>query len=1072
MSRFRNRFVPIGVMLLLLAPVCFSQTYYGTIVGTVTDTSGAAFPGVEVTITNVETNISVKFPSNEVGNYRAPNLIPGRYTISAEKTGFKKVVAENIQLVAMAERRVDLRLEVGAVTESITVSGGVQLIETERATVSDVKSNYVFTHMPINSNYRSIWRMLDLSPGVVGGGSNYGGSGFGRNTTYSIDGIKIKDGWTGSTFGPALTYLDAYREFRIDFNSVNASGGTSANVSVISESGTNELHGEAWLHYNAIGFSARPFFAPSRPHGPPIYRPNVKFGGPVVLPKIYNGKDRTFLHFSWQGLRGSQNPFVANAVVPSTPFRAGDFSSLATTIKDPLTGTPFTNNKIPSSQVSPVSKYYQDTFYPLPNSGADRYRDIFVYPNSSNQYTVRTDHKISNANNFFGRFQYQTYKYKRPDGEVNTLIGDYDQWRDQYVVVLSDTHVVSPTLVNELRIGYGRDDSRYGGPRRGLDVVREAGLVLKDLPDARALPRVDITGFSSLYQGDENGWTWSNYHIIENLLWTKGKHNFRFGVERDDFNGRQYATSPSRVFGQYSFNGRFSGNPYADFLLGIMDTSARSTSVGPVYPHRTNWEMYFTDDFKITPRLSLNYGLRYSLLDPGYVEQDLFASFVPAANALVVPNEQSKARVHPGFPKAVPIVAASSVGLGEKLLNRDNNNFAPRVGFAWRPTTSGTFVVRGGVGVYYLAMQPYISDGGGAPYELRETFTNAITGGKPAFTFPTPFPGTTYVLGGTGAVGMNPNLRTPYSTQYNLTFEKEIWDMGLSFTYMSTLFRKGVWQRDLNQVPADTRPYDEKLLRVPFPYLFSVALNDNGGAHNYHGGYIKAERRFKQGLYYQAHLTWAKSVGNDWSGGTATAEDAFNLRRERSQGGQIPHWRGVVIGIYELPFGRGKKFGGGVPSVLDHIVGNWTAAGTYVGQTGLYFTPGFSGVDPSNTNRRSGRPDRIGDGNLSSGSRTVDKWFDTAAFVAPAAGIGRFGSSGNFVLEGPGMSVFHFGVTKDITIHERARLKLEMVSTNFLNHANFRNPAATVGTSTYGKVTNTVSTDGNRDFSLTARFIF
>jgi hypothetical protein len=1071
MSRLLNSILIAGVVLPLVAPFCLAQTYYGTIAGAVTDPSGAAFPDVTVTITNLDTNISVTFTSNEVGNYRAPNLIPGRYTISAEKTGFKKFVAEGVLLGAMAERRVDVRLEVGAVTESVTVSGGAQLVETEKATFSDVKENRVFTYMPVNSNYRSIWRMLDLTPGAnYSTGGNYAGNGQGRNTTYTIDGIKVMDGWTGNSFGPSLTYLDAYREFRFDLNGANASAPTSANISVISESGTNAVHGEAWLHYNAIGFGARPFFAPTRPHGPPIFRPNVKIGGPIYLPKIYNGKDRTFLHFSWQGLRGSQTPYTANFVVPSPAFRAGDFSSIPGNLMDPLNGVPFGNKQIPVSRISGVAKYYQETFYPQPNSG-DRFTGIFVFPNSSDQYTVRADHKISTKNSIFGRFQYQTYQYTQYDGGNNPNIGIYDQWRDQFVVGISDTHVISPAVVNELRLGYGRDDSLYGGQRRGLDIVKASGLALKDLEDVRALPSMSITGLQPLSQGDQNGWTWSNYHFTENLLWTKGKHNFRFGVDRDKFNGRQYATSPSRVYGQFSFDGRFSGNPYGDFLLGLMNSSSRSTSVGRVYPHRTNWEMYFTDDFKITPRLSLNYGIRYSLLDPGQIEQNLIANFVPSANALVVPTEAAKARVHPGFPRNVPIVTAAAAGLNEKLLNRDNDNFAPRFGFAWRPTTSDTFVVRGGGGIYNVAMQPYISDGGSAPYELAESFTNTVTNGVPAFSFPQPFPNQTYVLGGTSASGMNTSLRTPYSMQYNLTIEKEVHDTGFSITYMSTRLRKNVWTRNLNQVVPDTRPYSVKLPGVAFPYLFNVNFSDNGGAHNYDGGVVKVERRFKNGLYYQAHLTWAKSVGDDWS---TAPENSYDRRRERSQGGQIPHWRGVVIGLYELPFGKGKKFGGRAPSMVKHLIGNWMAAGTYVYRTGIYFSPNFSagGIDPSNTNRTSGRPDRIADGNLPDNRRTVLQWFDGAAFVVPPNGIGRYGTAGAFILEGPSMSVFHFGATKEIPIHERARLKLEMVSTNFFNHPNFSNPGNTFGTSTYGRITGTISTDGNRDFQVTARLIF
>jgi hypothetical protein len=278
----------------------------------------------------------------------------------------------------------------------------------------------------------------------------------------------------------------------------------------------------------------------------------------------------------------------------------------------------------------------------------------------------------------------------------------------------------------------------------------------------------------------------------------------------------------------------------------------------------------------------------------------------------------------------------------------------------------------------------------------------------------------------------------------------------------------------LNQVPASAEPYAAKFARAPYPYLLGINYQINGAGHNYHGAFVKAERRFKKGLYYQAHLTLAKSMGDDWTG----SEDAFNRERDSAQGGSIPRWRGVMLALYDLPFGRGQQFGSSLPAALNHLIGNWSIGGTYVAQTGLFFTPGFSGVDPSNTNIRSGRPDRVADGNLSPDERTLQRWFDTAAFVIPPSGIGRFGNSGAYVLEGPGVSVFHFGANKEFVLHERARLKLEMVSTNFLNHPNFANPSATVGTSAFGQIlatsggSSTSSGEGPRDFSFTVRLIF
>lgn len=1068
MRRVTDRLALAVLLALVLAAVAPAQTYYGTIRGTVVDTTGAVSPGVEVVITNVDTNIRTTAVSNETGNYMAPNLIPGRYTVSAEVSGFKKFVAEDVQIVSTADRRVDVVLEVGAITEAVTVTAGAQLIETERGTITDVKPLEVFSNMAVVSNYRSIWRMLAVSPAVTGNGSMYAGSPGGSNTTYSIDGIPIKDGWSGNSFGPALTYLDSYREFRVDMVSVNATGGTTANVSVVSESGTNALHGEGWLHYNAIGFGARPFFSASRASGPPIYRPNVKIGGPVRLGSLYDGKDRTFWHFSWQGIRGSQVPNVTNIVVPTADFRAGNFSSLSAVIKDPLNDTPFPNNTIPANRLSGVSKYYQDEFYPMPNSGADRYVDISVSPNRSDQYTARIDHRISDANSLFGRYMFQNYTFNRWDGDFNPKIGIYDQWRHQNHLVLSDTHVISPAAVNEFRFGWSEDQSEYSGPRRGMDVVQASGLDLRDLQDAPGLPRMDITGFQSIFQGNKGGWEWNTFHVIETLHYTRGKHNLRFGFQYGRYRGINIATSPSATFGTYGFNGRFSGNPYADFLLGIPNTSQRNTSLGEVYPLRSTWEGFVTDDFKVSRRLSLNYGLRYSLLHPGTIDRDVMANFSPFHNALVVPTEAAKALVHPGFPKNIPIITADQADLGRSLLKLDRNNFAPRVGFAWRPGPADDLVIRGGAGVYYVSIQPYVSDGGGAPFELAESFTNSITSGVPSFQFPRPFPDSGYVLGGTSISGMNPYLRTPYSMQYNFTVEKQAFDMGLSLSYISTLARKNVYTRNLNKPPADTTPYSVKYNARLFPYVNAANLKENGFSHSYHGAILKAERRMKSGFYYQAHLTMAKNMSDSWAG----YEDHFDRRSARARHGSMPTWRGVVISLYELPFGRGRRFGSSMPAALNHIVGNWTMAGTFVKQTGGYFTPSFSAADPSNTNTFGGRPDRVADGNLPEDQRTLFRWFDTAAFVAPPAGIGRFGNSGVNIIEGPGLTVFHFGVNKDVVLTERVRLKLEMASTNFFNHPNFNNPGGAIGTSNYGRITGTVSTDGNRDFQLTARITF
>jgi hypothetical protein len=349
-----------------------------------------------------------------------------------------------------------------------------------------------------------------------------------------------------------------------------------------------------------------------------------------------------------------------------------------------------------------------------------------------------------------------------------------------------------------------------------------------------------------------------------------------------------------------------------------------------------------------------------------------------------------------------------------------------------------------------------------------ESFTNSIVDGKPAFVFPNPFPSTQYVLGGTGASGMNPHVRTPYTLQYNFTMEKQVGDMGVALTYISTNYRKGIYSRDLNQVRPDTTPYLVKRNYVPFPYLLSMSYRENGSGHNYHGLMLKAERKAKNGLYYQGHLTWSKSMGDDWGG----PEDAYDRKRDTTQGTQLAKFRAVMLSIWELPYGRNRRWGSSLPAVLNHVIGGWNIAGTYILQSGTWFTPSYSGVDASNTNRLSGRPDRIKDGNLPSSERIISRWFDTTAFIVPPAGIGRFGTSGVAVLNGPGINVFHAGLFKDIVLHERARMKLEAVATDALNHPNYNDPNAVLGSPNYGKITSTKQYDGNREMSFTVRLIF
>lgn len=415
----------------------------------------------------------------------------------------------------------------------------------------------------------------------------------------------------------------------------------------------------------------------------------------------------------------------------------------------------------------------------------------------------------------------------------------------------------------------------------------------------------------------------------------------------------------------------------------------------------------------------------------------MIANFNVAAKALVIPAS-AQSRVAPEYLVDTPLVTADQVGLSNKLLNIDKNNFAPRFGFAWRPPSTKDFVIRGGAGIYYVGMQPYVSDGGGAPYEINETYTNSITNGAPQFSFPNPFPTsvTHSGSGGFSASGMDPNMRTPYSIQANLTVEKQVLGMGISASFITTMARKTTFWHNLDAVQANATPFDQKYANVPYPFFWSVNYANNGGGHNYRAGIIKAERSFSKGLYYQSYLTWSKSIGDDVAG---FYEDPFDRALDRSAS-NIPPFRFVTSLVYELPVGKGKQLGTAMPAIADYVVGGWRMSANYQWQNGNFFTPMFYGTDPANTNSFGGQPNCLSNPNLPKSRRTLDQYFDTSAFSAPAANAGQWGTCGANILEGPGLNILNAGLSKEVSLREKLTLSLELVATNALNHPSFSQP--------------------------------
>jgi hypothetical protein len=535
----------------------------------------------------------------------------------------------------------------------------------------------------------------------------------------------------------------------------------------------------------------------------------------------------------------------------------------------------------------------------------------------------------------------------------------------------------------------------------------------------------------------------NTFQFIDQMTWIKGRHTLKWGGE---YRPQQYNNFSYPTFGTYNFTNAHTGFGYSDFLLGLPNTTSRTYVRPPRYARFWFLSGFLQDDFKVSSRLTLSLGLRYEYNRPAVDKFDTIFNFDPATGSLVVPNEKVlREDVNPLFPGAIPIVTAQQAGFPERSLRRDDrNNFQPRFGFAFRPFANTNTVMRGGYGIFNDDFTADIfSPLYGGPFAVTESFTNSFSGVGPALTFQRPF----LERGSLGAVditALSEVLPNPYVQQWNFTFEQAIGlGTGLRLSYVGTKSTNLVYGRNINQPPTSTTPFAQS--RRPYPQFRNIILRENGGSHIYHALSTEVERKWQGGLSFQAAWTWAKNLTDvDETGGVeggTTIENTYNRARERGNAQFNPRHRLITTAIWELPFGPGKRFAGSSP-VLNQVLGGWQLSGSYVAQTGDFLTPTFSGSDPSNTQTFGGIPDRIGNGNLPTGERSIERWFDASAFAVPPAG--RFGNSGRGIIVGPGRQAAHLGLFKSFPMGERVNLRFQATFTNVLNHPNFDNPVLNI----------------------------
>lgn len=1068
----------IAAMICLAAVALRGQSTFATITGTVTDSGGAVVPNVAIEVVQTSTNYKFSAKSNEEGQYTILYLRDGTYELTATAAGFQPFKVDGIIVTGRDLRRVDVQLQVGAVGTVIEVSGGATLVETETARIANTKDREIMRALPLT--LRRAWDYFTMTPQIERTGGfqiRFAGSGNNQGEA-TIDGTSVA-GAGGGAIGPLLDRTELVQEMRIDIAQGSAEQQTMGQVTLISRAGTNEFHGTVADYYITPSFRARNPFNSAKDSGR-SHQMIFSAGGPILIPKIFNGRNRTFFFHTTEIAFGSQRNTAVNRTVPLDAWRTGNFSGLTTPIRDPFNGNaPFAGNQIPTARLNSVTTKVQDRFLFRPNFNAatfanNNYRNNHLLPFAHQPtITTRIDHRISDKQFLYGRWTAVRWNFDAPTFNFPNIEGKGVSQRNMDTLTVAHTYTFTPTFSNEFRYGLASQRQPAQSPIRGLQVANDLGLtgLAPNVPDTGGMPafafqNLALTELMAPFSCSPCGQDLV-HNYIDNLTWFRGNHTFKFGTNIRLSTFKDFRQS-ANLFGRATFSDRFTGHAYSDFLLGVPSTLERAFAT--VLQDRRRWSQgyYFTDEWRVRPNLTLTLGLRWDQQAPWTEASGLQSVFDIATGKIVVPDD-ALSKVSPLMPRGyVDVIGAKAAGLPDgKLIKTDNNNFQPRFGFAWRPFSTNTTVVRGGWGLAHN-VAPRGTTVVGVPFVISEpAFTNPTD--RPV-VMPTMFP--TTGSGGPSTIAIpNANrsdIRIAKYMQYSFTIEHQRADTGFMLSYNGTNTRQGVWIQNINQPLADERTYVNKPRR--FPNYPDVNYASNGAGHQYHALTVQVQRKPKNGLYYQAFWTWARDIGDAEDGQTGTPpvpEDSHNLRRDRTWWERLPVHRFSANVMYDLPFGKGRPFMNNAHRVVNVIFGGWQLSTILAFETGRALTPLWTGPDPTGT-RFTGsntrpvvtiRPDVIRNPNIE--NKTLDRWFDVEAFVAPQ--LGRFGTSSRGNIVGTPTEVMHNSIAKHFYVKERFKVRFEFLATNTLNHPNYNEPNMMVtAVGGAGRITNV--TDRNAKF--------
>lgn len=1068
----------------LAVPPAFSQGF-SSIVGTVTDPSGGVIPEATVKATNEGTSLSRAVTTNAQGYFVVTSLPPALYDVEVEAPGFVKYLQKGIRLLADQAATVNIALNVQQQNQAVTVEATPPSVNTTTSTLSQVVEERRITDLPLNG--RNAATLALLVPGTIqapSGSSDQGvyktfpsavtisANGSRANqTAFRMDGANNNDTYTN--VNQPFPFPDALQEFSVQTSNYSAKygGNAGAVVNVITKSGSNELHGDAFEFVRNAVFNARNSFASRRDQ---LKRNQFggTFGGPVVFPHLYNGRNKTFFFFGYQGTRLRNTNNGLSTFVPTIAERGGDFSALlsasnpnnpfgrAVTIADPLTNKPFANNQIPSSRFDPSAVAFFKYLPAVDGSGLVRYSQPTAQ--DFNEYLSRVDHSFGGNDRLTARYfldRFSNAPFLDPTNYVNVLSGSTI---DSHNAMLGETHVFRSNIVNEIRAGFSRVESN-GGPPPGTVNVNDLGVNLYQPNMPKSLDGLSLSGYFSLSDFPPSLFVRNNYTLGDDISWVHGRHNIAFGVDVE--RGQVMIRNGFQAYGAFTFTPDYTNDAAASFLLGKIRTFRQGS--GEFKDNRNAYiGLYVQDDFHATRKLTLNLGLRYEPFLPwkeirGRVEQFRPQDYTAGNRSRIFTNAP------PGlfFP--------GDAGVPKYGVDPTYTNFSPRVGFAYDVFGDGRMSIRGGGGIFYDAQSIGILNNrfvDVTPFSTQLTFTDP-TGpfSNPylgvASPFPAPFPPPSNIAfpAPVLAITYDPahqTLATPVIYNWNLAVERQIasdWLVRAAYVGShSSHLTETVELNPAAYTPGSAPSTDARRIFQGYASIGQASQDINA---NYNSLQLTLQRRFSRGLTLLVNYTWSKSLDDVPNGQGVAGIASQNVSpipwyfpgRHQLDYGPSDFDRAhrlVASYVWDLPKLSNQ------PPAVRYPFGNWEVTGIFTAQSGGPFTV-LAGKDLSQTGLGTDRAQLVstqvtGPGACKQTAPCVD-FLSPTAFALPPPGT--FGNVGKNSLRGPDYLNLDFGLFRNFPLRgERYRLQFHAEFFNSLNRVNLNNPNAGVSSAGFGSI--------------------